>query len=290
MSRPDRRSRLARLNVPERVRNRTARALQHRWRMRPYRSSEPHIVIGGSPRSGTTVLRQLIDEHPEACCGGETGIFLPGRLDVRRIAHLYDIPEEEIRSMKRDSASQGELIDRFADRYRRARGRARWAEKTPLNIWHLGWILERFPDSRIVHVVRDGRDVVCSMREFPEKRWVDDHWEDRPRHHPVAEYARRWVVHTGKGLARRGDRRYVEVRYEDLVGDPEPTWVRLQDALALERVPLSPAAEGTSRHVPSGGALRSSSVGRWQRDLSEEDLDAVLRVAGARLRELGYLE
>ena len=128
--------------------------------------------------------------------------------------------EAALRTMLSASPSQGAFIDAFASRYRTARGRRRWAEKTPLNVRHIDWILERFPEARFIHVIRDGRDVVCSMRQHPDRRWVDGAWVKVHRPLSLDQYARRWVLDTEAGMAHRGDPRYLEVRYEDLVQDP----------------------------------------------------------------------
>ena len=60
------------------------------------------------------------------------------------------------------------------------RGKPRWGEKTPLNVSHLDWILPRFPDARFVHVIRDGRDAVCSMRTHGTRRLVEGRWVKTP--------------------------------------------------------------------------------------------------------------
>ena len=194
------------------------------------------------------------------------------------------------------SASQGAFVDAFAARYMAVRGRPRWAEKTPLNIRHLDWIMARWPEARIVHVLRDGRDVVCSMREHPDRRWVDGRWVKELNPRSVEEYARRWVSDTDAGMRWRGDPRYLEVRYEDLVQEPAAT---LERVLAFLGEPFDPAllaVDPVAAEAPASragrpdaaGAITTTSMGRWQRDLSAADQEVVHRVAGARLVELGY--
>ncbi len=286
------------MRLLDRVRNRLARARQHRWRMRPYASTARHVVIGGSPRSGTTLLRRTFDRHPGLCCGPESSLFLPVRIAIGPLAAGHGIPEAELHDLLAASASQGAFIDAFATRYLALRERPRWAEKTPLNIRHLDWIMARWTDARIVHVVRDGRDVVCSMREHPDRRWVDGRWVKEPNPRPAEEYARRWVADTAAGMRWRGDPRYLEVRYEDLVRAPEAT---LAGVLGFLGEPFDPAllavdAAATAATPPApisgrpdaAGAITTTSMGRWQRDLVGPDREAVKRIAGARLTELGY--
>ncbi|MBA2570691.1 MAG: sulfotransferase [Chloroflexi bacterium] len=281
------------MTLLDKVRNRTARVRQHRWRMRPYRSAERHIVVGGSARSGTTLFRRILDTHPEICCGPEMNLFLPARFQLDPLATLSGIPPDELRSMFRSSPSQGALIDAFATRYRALREKSRWAEKTPLNVRHFGWVLERFPAARLVHMVRDGRDVICSAAQHPDRRWVDGRWVWELHRRPLEDYARTWVADTGAGMRFRGDARYHEVRYEDLVTSPEPTLRRLSEFL---EVPFDPrlleseraGSEQAAVPSPDRGPIFSSSIGRWRHDLDPAALARVLAICGDRLAELGY--
>jgi protein-tyrosine sulfotransferase len=282
-----------------RVRNRLARLQQHRWRMAPYASGERHIIMGGAPRSGTTVLRKLFDEHPEICSGAETKLFVPAGYNLEWLARSYGIPLAELTAMRHAATSQAAFIDVFAARVRVAAGKVRWAEKTPQNICNLEWITARFPQASIIHIIRDGRDVVCSMRTHPDWHWVDGRWRKVLAPRSVEAYARRWLADTTAGLAWRDDPRYVEVRYEDLVADPQAVLRSICDgigaghdsqwlALVGRREPAAePGAEQTKR-PDYEGAISAVSVGRWRSDLSADERSVVERLCGPRLRELGY--
>jgi hypothetical protein len=278
------------VTLADKVRNRFARARQHRWRMAPYRSTARHVVIGGSPRSGTTLLRRTFDRHPGLCCGPETNLLLPVRVAFGPLAAGSGIPEAELRAMFDASGSQGAFVDSVAARYQALRGRPRWAEKTPQNIRHLEWILSRWPEARVIHVLRDGRDVVCSMRDHPDRRWVDGRWVKEARTRPIEELARRWVADTAAGMAWRGDPRYLEVRYEELVSDPPAVLDRVLAFLGERSEPglLSTGIDDGGGRPDAAGAITTSSVERWRRDLSPAEQAIVRRVAGARLGELGY--
>ena len=284
-----------------RVRNRVERLRQRRWRMRHYRSSEEHVVMGGAPRSGTTVLRKMFDRHPVICCGAETKVFVPAAFNLAWLATSYDIPLADLQAMRAAATSQGAFIDAFAARVRAGSGKARWAEKTPQNIRNLDWILERFPRASVVHIIRDGRDVVCSMRQHPDWRWVDGSWQKVLVPRSIEWYARRWLGDTAAGMAWRRDPRYVEVRYEDLVADPEGVLRTICDGigvapeaawLAQVSRTAGDATDGVSGSAAGRpdyeGAVSSASVGRWREDLSADEQQVVERLCGPRLRELGY--
>jgi hypothetical protein len=287
----------------DRVRNRAERLRQYRWRMGRHRSSGRHIVLGGSPRSGTTILRKLLDRHPEVCCGAETKLFVPAAFNLTWLAQAYHLPRPELEAMRRGAATQAAFVDAFAERATVVAGKDRWAEKTPQNIRHLGWILERFPAAVVVHIVRDGRDVVCSMREHPDWRWVGGTWRRALRPRPLARYAERWLADTAAGMAWRADPRYVEIRYEDLVAEPVAVMRGLADAIAvaadldwLAQVAggaLSGAPGLDAAATPAGGpdyegAVSAGSVGRWRRDLAAAEAQEVERLCASRLTELGY--
>jgi hypothetical protein len=264
--------------------------------------------MGGAPRSGTTVLRKLLDRHPLIRAGAETKLFVPAAFNLEFLARAYDIPLHELRSMRAAAGSQGAFIDAFAARVRADAGKVRWAEKTPQNIRHLSWITERFAKVSIVHIIRDGRDVVCSMRQHPDWRWVGGTWQKVLVPRPAHWYARRWLDDTAAGMAWRDDPRYSEIRYEDLVADPaavlrsvcdaigvpvDPAWLADASGRADDEGAISPE-EGAS-HGPGHtkrpdyeGALSGASVGRWRDDLDAADRQVVERLCGPRLRELGY--
>jgi hypothetical protein len=262
--------------------------------MAAYRSGSRHVVMGGAPRSGTTLLRKLLDRHPELCAGAETKLFVPAAFNLDWLAQSYALPRAELEGLLRSSPSQAAFIDAFATRVTGAARKQRWAEKTPQNIRHLEWILTRFPAASVIHVVRDGRDVVCSMREHPDWRWVDGAWRKMLVPRSLEWYARRWLDDTAAGLAWRRDPRYSEVRYEELVADPARVMRGVADAIGAspEEAWLAGLSVAASRGSPARpdyeGAVSAASVGRWRTDLSADEQGLVARLCGARLRELGY--
>jgi LPS sulfotransferase NodH len=281
-----------------RVNNRLERLRQRRWRMGGHRSTEPHIIMGGAPRSGTTLLRKLLDRHPQICCGAETKLFVPAAFNLEWLARSYQIPFSELRVMRSASSSQASFIDAFAARVRTDAAKARWAEKTPQNIRNLDWILARFPEASVIHIIRDGRDVICSMRQHPDWRWVDGAWEKVLVPRSVDWYARRWLADTATGMAWRDDPRYVEVRYEDLVADPLAVLRAICDGIgasadvawleAVARREGEARSAGQTKRPDYEGAVSGASVGRWREDLTAAEQREVGRLCRPRLMELGY--
>jgi hypothetical protein len=255
--------------------------------------TRPPIFIVGCQRSGTTLLRLILDAHPNVSCGPETLFlveFAERLTGVRHWQHLaqFGFPKEYWQERV------AELFDAVQGDYARRRGKARWADKTPRYAVHLDQIDALFPTCQVVHVIRDGRDVVASHRH---------RWGYLSALKAVKKWP--WYVHAaraaGARLAAQG--RYHEVRYEELVSDPEAALRELLDflgepwdeaVLEYDRQPhdVQPryAAFSSSRRVAAGerSAIYRSRVGAGHREL-----DPLLRLlvrlfGGATLRELGY--
>ena len=186
------------------------------------------IVLGGCGRSGTTLLRMMLDSHRRICCGPESSLFrrraidtalARGPLRIRRTTRCARSTTPPPRARPSSKA--------FAALCMRKAGKARWAEKTPRNISRIAEIFRCFPAARFVHVLRDGRDVACSLRTHPRHKVVDGKLVPTGTWKPIAGCARRWVRDIESSRRWWGDPRFMTVRYEDLVLDPRPALERL---------------------------------------------------------------
>jgi len=241
------------------------------------------VFVLGSPRSGTTFLAGAIGS-------------LPGFVDLGEVPPLKAAVPELV----------GLPQPRAAERLRRtlalARrvglvGSVRPVEQTPEMAFLVDAAARAYPEARCVHVVRDGRDVVCSLLQ---KSWLkaagngrDDaglpygsyarFWVEPGRREEFAQAseARRaaWVWRTHVSAARSSSADPVEVRYERLVFEPEVVAGELAAALDA---PASALAQALGR-------AHTASVGRYRTELSDEQLTDVLDEAGPLLEELGYL-
>jgi protein-tyrosine sulfotransferase len=243
-------------------------------------------------------MRVILDTHPGICCGPEARLFLPRQPNATRIAERFDLQEADVASLVNSSVSQAEFIDRFFALYAASRKKRRWAEKTPRNVLHIPFIFEHFPQARFVHMIRDGRDTICSLRTHPRHKVVDGRLVDLNTWHPIEPCLERWVTSVRAGLEWRGDPRYIEVRYEALVTEPRETLARLfafLDEPFDERVleyHREQNASRDARYFPQNPeatqAMYTHAVSRWQRDLTPEEIAVVKRDAGSLLTELGY--
>ena len=246
------------------------------------RLDDRFVFVVGSPRSGTTFLASAIGS-------------LPGFVDLGEVAPLKAAVPELATLEPQEAAKRMRRILGVARRVGLV-GAVRPVEQTP-ELAHLVRVIPiAFPQARIVHIVRDGRDVVCSLLEKPWLRreqvktddagvaygsyarfWVES---DRREEFETASDARRaaWVWRRYVTAARSADVPLLEIRYEKMAADPTATAQEI--GRYLEAPPDALAA--------ALGRAHGASVGRYQTDLSEEQLADVLDEAGDLLRELGY--
>lgn len=242
------------------------------------------VFVVGSPRSGTTFLASAIGSVPGFLDLGEVA---PVKAQVSTLASL---PREEAAKRLRRTLGLARRLGLV--------GSVRAVEQTPELAHLVDVVALAFPEARIVHIVRDGRDVACSLLEKPwlrrDERRADDagvaygsyprFWvePERRREFETASDARRaaWVWRSYVTAARASSVPLVDVRYERLAEDPAAVADELARALAAPRAPL----------VEALGHVHRASVGRWRRDLDDEQLAEVVDEAGPLLRELGYAD
>jgi protein-tyrosine sulfotransferase len=262
---------------------------RQRWQIsglfaRRYISTAPLVVIGGCGSSGTTLLRRMLDRHPEIHCGPESTVFLARISSPAEIAGRFGFDPAVLTRLRDDSRSQAEFIDRFREFCLAASGKRLWADKTPENIRRFDFVKKHFPNAKLIHVVRDGRDTVCSLRTRAWMKLGHGSNLDVIRH-----CARYWARRAGAGLRFAGRPDYMELRYEALTHQPETELRRVMDFLGLDWDPAMLQADpGASQR--EARPIYDSALGRWRKELSSTEVNIILREAGMMLAELGYLD
>lgn len=260
----------------------------------------PPIFVGGAGRSGTTLVRVILDSHPHIACGPELKVLpMIARMANDFQTALYPTLQEYMLEREDIRALFRQMIGGLLANYKGQAGKQRIAEKTPHNALFFQQLHRLFPASPLIHVLRDGRDVISSLLKM---NWVDPH-TGRPLEYTqnarkAAEY---WVsvVQQGRQAGQNPAARpfYYEIRYEDIVSRPEET---LQAMFAFIGEPWDPAVlefhthprnlAGESSAGQVSNPLNRRSLGRWQRDLSKREKRIVKNIAGDLLVELGYAE
>jgi hypothetical protein len=289
-------------------------------------SQTPMPIVVGSPRSGTTMLRLMLDAHSQLAIPPETGFLtvaekLTGKGDRLREKFFhaitnypeslpcwpdFDIAKEDFR-IALAAIGPFNVADgcrAFYRLYAERRGKSRWGDKTPLYCRHLNAIRRVLPEARFIHIIRDGRDAAMSLRRM----WFSPGWEIETQ----ASYWRDCVL-----AARRagvGCGYYLEVRYEDLVLNTRETLERIcahvelqfEDAmLSYYRQAPERLKEHKGRATPDGKIFLTheqrlaqqqrttqppdpSCVFAWKQTMDADEVQKFRRVAGDLLHELGY--
>jgi protein-tyrosine sulfotransferase len=259
----------------------------------------PPIFLGGAPRSGLTLLRAMLDSHPAIACGPDLGLIAGLARQYGEVAETigtnlaayYDLPEAEVRRHYRA------LIERLLSPLPLRRGKARAAEKSGANALFFRQLHALFPDSPLIHVIRDGRDVAASMLG---RVWKGADGRPLPATRDLRSGAGLWaaMVKAGHAAGEECGTQYLEIHYEDLVGAPEATLRRLcrfvgeeWDPMMLDYHCRPLTLVGTEADSPAlAQPLSRRFVGRWRRDLAADEgagLDAMLAPV---LDAFGYRE
>ena len=281
-----------------RARARREQALHDAGWYDPHARSEMRAVfVGGCGRSGTTLFKQLLNRHSRCACGPETSLYgLPFNID--NIAAPWGIDRAHLEQMQASSVNLIEFADRFAAEFLAQENKDRWVEKTPNNVRVIDRLLTWYPNARFIHVVRDGRDVMCSLRHHPKERVVDGRIVPVQSNNPPEKSATRWLEDTVRGLAFKAHPRCLEVRYESLVSNPEQELQRVCGFIEehFESTMLEPDATEPDRagqnmnNAAASSAISARSMGRWRRDLTEHEREVFIDIAGELLIALGYAQ
>lgn len=275
----------------------------------PGASAAPVFLLGFQ-RSGTTLLRLLLDAHSELAIPFESFVLI----DFYERRHEYgDLTTLEQRSRlvgallsakginawepRVESADVNlercgglaATIDQIFSAYARKSGKSLWGDKTPSYTGHLDVLNELFPRAKFVHLLRDGRDCALSLVRQP--------WGPQD----LLTALQQWneIVGWSRKMGRMlPPGRYLEVRFEDLTSDPEQVLRRITQFLGLEFEPAMLRREAQldaklpARSMAFHGNLRRPVDDRlaleWRGKLSPADQVLSLKIAGGLLMALGY--
>jgi hypothetical protein len=269
------------------------------------------VFIVGCPRSGTTLLYSMLvsaggfafyrkETHfyevaprfPELSSARARERFLQEFLG----GYLGRVPglavEPLIRGALAESRATGEFLPRLMARITETQQMERWLEGTPAHVLYMNAIKASVPDALFVHVIRDGRDCALSTAKH---QWVSRIGLDRHRGTGVAALYWESMVRAGRAYGRRNPRDYHEVRFEDLVSDPqralEDVGRFIDHTLDVERIAQHPVhalkQPNTSfREERAQGSFNP--VGRWKSAEAANEVRLCERLVGPYLEAVGY--
>jgi hypothetical protein len=280
------------------------------------RASNPALFVVGCPRSGTTLLQRLLDAHPDIALihefwwmerwyrervgltddGMVTAVLADELASFRKSQKKLGMDAERLRDFCVPGESYPSFLSKVFDEFAARKHKTLAGDKSPGYILEIPLLHAWFPQSRFVHLLRDGRDVWLSVRAWdrgPKIAARFSTWDKEP----VITAALWWAE-----LVRRGREdgcqlppgAYHELRYEDLLFKPEKFLSRL--CLFLS-VPFTDSMlafhEGRTRKQPGLNAKdawlpMTPGLRNWRTELDDDDIELFEAAAGDLLEELGY--
>ena len=265
------------------------------------------ILVVGCQRSGTTALAVMLGRHSRLAALPETQYFtefvglapigVERRKTVRRALAFPEIAktglteDELLASYRPRSEGRAGLFRAVLEGFAAKNGKARAVEKSCGHLFHADEILRFFPRAKIICIVRDGRDVVLSLRNVP---WASSV--------PVPVSCLQWMMfaRATQRLERRLDPgSFAVVRYEELVREPERELRRLCEFVGeklepeqLQSVDQSGAVPETEEAWKAKARERpdAARAGAWRRSADPRLIARMNLHMGSMLRTMGYAE
>ena len=275
------------------------------------------LFVGACPRSGTTLLRVMLDNHPDLAVPRETNVVRPlwwQRLrfgDLRDHANRRQVAEwifsgsergggrlrdggvsraEAIRRAAEAPPTLGSILQACFGLYAEVHGKPRWGDKRPAYSGFIRELLAMFPDALYVNVVRDPRGTVASQ--------VPMGWDPPEVAFPAA--LARWessIARTDRlAMGLRPDQ-LLDLRYEELVADPRAALERICRFAGLRGGDAIEAMVRAKRRAAYGGEqterlrepVTTASVERWRERLAPHQVALVERTTARQMARFGYL-
>ena len=280
--------------------------------------SNPFVFIVGCPRSGTTLLKRMVNAHSKIAMPPEESHWIPRMYHKRKltpgglvtpmlISRLMALPRFLALGISHDEllklagngqpVSYSTFVSGIFDLYASAQGKELVGDKTPDHVRWLDTLHALWPKARVVHLIRDGRDVCLSIANWPKAHgknpgtfptWKDD---------PVSTTALWWELNVRLGRqfgSSLGPELYCELRYESLVSNPDGECAALCSFLGLPyedamlrfhegKTQTDPGLSSKEAWLPVTPGLRD-----WKSQMPGEDIERFEAAAGELLDELGY--
>ena len=222
--------------------------------------TEIPVFVMGLPRSGTTLIEQILAGHSQVFAAGEIKLVLDTMAEIGGQGAGFS---EGFRQLNRPAVQR--LASRHLERLRALNGTVlRIVDKLPDNYVHLGLLASLFPRAKFIHCRRDLRDVAvsCWMTHFQEVRWANDHEHIASRFHEYQRIMEHWHKVLPVPL--------LEVDYEETVADLEGTARKLVAWCGLAWEPTCLEFYQAKRSVRTASTVQvrqpvfRTSVGRWK--------------------------
>ena len=274
-------------------------------------SNQP-IFIVGCERSGTTMLRLMLNEHSNIALPPQTkfsrklykrrllfGSLRKGKnvhkiiqwmLQKKRNTKLIDLKLDfgRLEELWKKCVTLGDITATVFQQYSVVRNKPRWGDKRPYYIRYIPQLIKLYPDARIIHIIRDGRDCVASLKKMP--------WWRKNVMYSMLNW--RHSIRMGSIAARVYKNQFMEVRYEDIIRQPEAQLREICDFLnepyEPEMLTFHLSADKNipdykkTWHYKTYKPLSEEFIGKGKKQLSESELNRMEWCAGRELSHWNY--
>jgi hypothetical protein len=275
-------------------------------------SPKAPVFVLGSARSGTTLLyHMLLSSGGFAVYRAESHVFnliVPRFGDLshsenrRKLMKMWlrshqfrvsglDAQQIEQRVMA-ECRSGGDFLRIVMEEIARKQGVERWAESTPEHLLYLDQIKREFPNARVIHIIRDGRDVALS---YVKQGWTHPLPWDKRDELLVAGMYWKWIVRKGRENGRQISPDYMEIHFEDLVSRPQEVLAKVSEFIdhplnydKIQQSAIGSVSKPNTSFELNSGANGFNPVGRWKDNFTPGDLARFEILVGDLLEELGY--
>lgn len=285
-------------------------------------ASNPFLFACGVPRSGTTLLQRMLNSHPDLTVANDTH-FIPRALEltskkliiqatnsmeISLTDSLADnvfnyhrfyrtgLDESEFNTIREQASTYCELVGGIFNRIAEKENKSLAGEKTPDYVRRLRLLNRLFPDAKLIHLIRDGRNVALSLLDWATPRKGPgriEMWNQNPI--AVCALWWKWLVDQGQSQANKlSDSVYCELKYEDLTAEPETSVTRMCEFLRLRfdesmlkfnqgKKSSNPCLSAKSAWLGPKTGLRD-----WRRDMQPAEIELFESLAGDTLQRCGY--
>ncbi|MCA1566111.1 MAG: sulfotransferase [Acidobacteria bacterium] len=265
--------------------------------------SLPPAFILSCARSGSTLLRYIVDAHPAFCSPPELNLAEVCHSLDRAIYHTVAQTSGATERAEKDQIVYREIrriISGFMNTYAEAKGKRNWCEKSPFNLHHLPSLYHVFPDAKYLCLYRNAMDVVSSMLDFNRVQLFDDmlYFVQKNNGNMVDAMIECWITRTSQILdfERQHGAQCFHITYESIVCRPSQTLEAMFSFLGVEWQESLLDSVFSAPHDIAGGdpkivfsdSINSSSLGKGATISRGLISEAMLKRMNALLEELEY--
>ena len=280
-------------------------------RIAPATANRAPVFVLGCPRSGTTVLYHMILSAGDfAVYRAESNVFnllvprfrgMKSSADRRELLDVWlksklfrvsGLDAGEIRAkLTAECRGGGDFLRIVMQEIANKQKVARWADCTPEHLLNMEQIKREIPEALFIHIIRDGRDVALS---YAKQGWSYPLPWDRHDRLGVAGLYWEWIVRKGREQGKHLGKDYLEVRFEELVANPQQTLSRIGsfidhdlDYERIQRAGIGSVSQPNSSFTgESEGTFNP--VARWKTKMTAEEITGLEQLIGDALVDLGY--